>query len=137
MMRDSETHKLNACRGEFMAGRQQPEQLRSKGDTNPHADDHGDEQKCGDGAAHQMGFLVLALRQITGEYRDERGAHGAAGQQIIEEIGDEEGQLEGPGGVGIPERRLQKVFAQQAEETAEQHAGRKNGRPRGHCTCFP
>jgi hypothetical protein len=92
-----------------------------------HAGQHqrrgGQRQNGTDGAGHAAGLLFVAFGQQAGVNRNERGREYALAEQVLQEIGDAEGGVEGVGGVREAEVMGEDALADEADQAAEQDAG--------------
>ncbi len=93
----------------------------------PASDQHGggERQDRKHGAGHAARFLLVLARKQVRVDRDERGREHALAEQVLEEIGDAEGGIEGVGGVRCEAEVVgEDAQAHQAHDAAEQDPSR-------------
>ena len=87
-------------------------------------DDGGDDQgqQRADGRGYAVASALIILAEQAGVDGDEGGGKDAFAEEILEEVGDLLGGLEGVGGVGVAEVMGEDAIADEAGDAAEENA---------------
>ncbi len=97
---------------------------RGQQDAREHQHRDRESQERRDGARGGAGIRLSSLRPEAGVHRDERGGEHAFAEQVLEEVGNPERGVERVGRVGGAEVVGEDSIANQADDPAQQDAGR-------------
>ena len=111
--------------GAFETRRDDPDQVRRQQDTDQHEHGRGERQDRAHRSGHAAGFLLVALGEQARVHRNEgRGEHAFA-EQVLQEIRDAEGGVEGIGLIELAEVVRKDALPHQSDDAADQN-------PRGY-----
>ena len=107
--------------GALEPGSDDPDQVRRQQDADQHDHRRGQRQDRAHRAGHAARLLLVALGQQARVHRNEGGREHAFAEQILQEIGDAKGRVEGVGLIELAEVVREDALPHQAHDAADQN----------------